>query len=221
MSNGDAVLEPPVGLADPGREISGEALREIYFGINHAIDDLISDFCPELEVEGDDLVEVEVFLGLPDQYASSAAATIDSLDLVWRLAWAVAEIDPQELPASGGTVDIDELIPVIDAGLLIERVEIGSIRVWFRQNKRKMKSALATLSMVASLAGVDAQEAISLVAHGPDQTPCYVNAIRKLDEQPTAQLKEALPGLAPDSVVKITIKAPNEGRVIAEVRPAV
>lgn len=220
MFGGDSgVIERSVGLADPGREIDTEALREIYFGVNRVIDDLVSDFRAEMEMEGD-LVEVEIFVELHDRYASSAAAAIESLDLAWRLAWAATEIDPQELPSSGGMVDIDTLIPIVDAGLSIERVEVGSIRIWFKQNKGKIGRALAALSIASTVLGVNARDAVSLVAHRPDQTSCQVKAIGELDERPAALVRENLPGLAPDSLVKITIETPEGARLIAEVRVA-
>lgn len=205
------VKEPEVELADPGHEIEVEALRDIYFGVRGTVDSLMDALRDQLEIgDGSEFAEADLYLELRDHNARSVATTIESVDLIWRLAWIVAEMTPAELPSSGGKINIDTLIPS-EAGLLIERVTTESpICIRFQRTGAKIWRAVVALSIVTSVVGVDARDAVSLVVQQPNQAPCYVKVIEELGDEPTVQLKKVVPGIAPDSVVKITIPPPPD-----------
>lgn len=207
----------PVGLADPGREIDTGTLREIHAGLGAAIADLADAACEDLGIADPSDAEITFYVELPDEHAGPLAAVLESLDLAWRLGWAVTEMNESELPASGGSVDIDQLLPVSERGLVIERIEIGSVRAWFRENRASLSQGIATLSSIVAIAGVNVHDAVSTESHRVDGTPCQVKVIGNPGEQTSELLKKELPGLPPNCLVKVTFKTPDGASIVAEV----
>jgi hypothetical protein len=207
----------PVGFADFGHEIDTGTLREIHAGLGAAIADLADAACERLGITDPNDAEITFYVELPDEHAGPLAAVLESLDLAWRLGWAVAEMNESELPPSGGSVDLDQLLPVTERGLVIERIEIGSIRAWFTGNRDSLERGIATLSSIVAIAGVNVHDAISTESHRVDGTPCQVKVIGEPDERTSELLKKELPGLPPNCLVKVTIKTPDGARIVTEV----
>ncbi|MGN6556417.1 MAG: hypothetical protein ACTHLH_00195 [Solirubrobacterales bacterium] len=209
----DAVAQ--VGLVDPGREIDSEALREVYFGLRRAAEEISGPLATEWGIEVESEISVAVAVELPDQYAAPLAKVIETLDLFWRLAWMATELRESELPSSGGTTDLEILLPASECGLLIERMEIGSLKVWFKEHETAIRFTAALLSAIATL-GSSGIKAVSVAA---DQPPRDVppRLIKQLDEASARVLKENSAGIPPNSTFKVTTHLPDGTYIEAEV----
>lgn len=204
-----------VGLVDPGYEIDSDALREVYFGLRRAAGGTSDALAPELEINAESEVLVVVFAELADQRAAPVAKMIETLDLFWRLAGMATEFSESELPSSGGTTDLEILLPASEYGLSIERIEIGSLKIWFRDHEVAIRRTTALLSAIASL-GSFGIKAASVAADQPPRDVSHPSLIQQLDEATVRVLKENAAGIPPNSSVKVTIHLPNGASIETE-----
>ncbi|MGN6256340.1 MAG: hypothetical protein ACTHN3_01135 [Solirubrobacterales bacterium] len=192
------------GLAYPGREIETEALREIFAGLRVATEEAAEALSAALDL-GDQQVGVSFLVELPGAQAGPAGRIIDALDLAWRLGWAVAEMTEAQLPASGGIVDLDRFLPIDDHGLEIEYVEIGSLKVWFKEHGASIRQWIPTVLAIASFMGVNPHDAISSVLHHHG-----VQANVPHLSQPAADsFNKQVPPLPGECSVRTIIRLPN------------
>jgi len=208
---------PEVGLSDPGHEIDSEALRHIYFGLRGAVEGVPQALASELGIYEESEALVAVFVELEDQHAASVAKSIGTLDLLWRLAGMATELGESQLPSSGGTTDLENLLPASEYGFSIEHVEIGSLKIWFKENQVTIQRAAALLSAIASIGSFGIKVA-SVAADQPPQSASHPTLIRQLDEATVRALKENSSGIPPNSSVKVTIRLPDGTTIETDLR---
>jgi hypothetical protein len=205
------------GFADRGRQIDTEALREIYFAVRSTIADLSEQIWGSLAVPPPDAVYVELYVELPDQFAGQLGRALDTVDLAWRLGWMVAELEEAELPSSGGSTNLDELLPIERIGLEVEEIEIGSLKARLRGKGDSFDRALATLSVIVSIGGLNVHEAFFADAQPVGGGSCHVKVVGQLDEQTSTVIQNQLPGLPANCQVKAKITLPDGTVIYANV----
>ncbi len=211
-------MMPPTALAEPGPTIDAQELRSIHAGLVQASRGIADRVGEELGI--DDLAEVEIAftIHLPEAHAGPAAEALSSLDLAWRLAWLAVERETSELEEYG-TVYLDELLPLERTGLLIEAIELGSLRVRLQSARPSLERASATLVALAALStiGGNAYDVVSAEAHRPDQAPCSVRVVGDLDQPARRLIEKQRPGLPPSCMVETRIELDDDTHLIVRV----
>lgn len=205
--------EALVRLADPGPQIEAEALREIYFGLRAAVEGSADAISATLDLD-EQKVGTTFFVELPEAYAGPTGRTIEAVDLAVRLGWVVAELEEAELPSGGVRIDIDTFLPPSERGLKIESVEIGSLKVWFKEHEQSVKEWVATLAAVGSLMGVNANDALSTALHDHGPQP----NVPQLSQEATQALEKQAGSLPGGSTVKTIIRLPDGTSIETEMR---
>jgi hypothetical protein len=207
-------------FADRGRQIDTEALREIYFAVCSMIAGIGEQTWEALAVPAPEAVYVELYVELPDRYAGQLGRALDAIDLAWRLGWMVAEMEEAELPPSGGSTNLDELLSMENLGIEVEAIEIGSFKVRFKPVKMSFDRAIAVVGLVVSIGGFNVNQAFSADAHPVGGSSCQVEVVGQLDEQASSVIQDQLPGLPASCQVKMKITLPDGTMINANVPPS-
>lgn len=209
----------PTGFADRGRQIDTEALRDIYFAVRSMIAGIGEQTWETLAVPVPETVDIELYVELPDRYAGQLGRALDAIDLAWRLGSMVAKGEEAELPPSGGSTNLDELLSVEGLGIEVEAIEIGSFKVRFKPAKMSFDKAIAVLSLVVSIGGFNVNQAFSADAHPVGGGSCQIEVVGQIGEQASGVIQDQLPELPASCQVKMKITLP-EGTVINANVPA-
>jgi hypothetical protein len=199
----------PTGFADRGRQIDTEALRDIYFAVRSMSAGIGEQTAETLAVPAPETVDIELYVELPDRYAGQLGRALDAIDLAWRLGSVVAEVEEAELPPSGGSTNLDELLSMEGLGIEVEVIEIGSFKVRFKPAKMSFDKVIAVLSLVVSIGGFNVNQAFSADAQPVGGSPCQVEIVGPLDEQASRVIQDQLPGLPASCQVKMRITLPD------------
>lgn len=204
-------------FADRGRQIDTEALHQIYFGVRSSITSLAEQTWETLGVQPPDTVDVEFYVELPGRFAGQLSHALDAVDVAWRIGWMAAEMEEAQLPTSGGSTNLEELLPIERYGLAVEAIEISSLKTRLKDSGVSYDRALATLSMIVALSGFNAQEALLADAEPVGSIPCQVKVVGQLDGEASKAIQDQLPGLPADCLVKAKITLPDESVIYVNV----
>lgn len=210
----------PTLVSDPGFSIDVDTLRVLRTSVGSVVEDLANKSCDELGIEDPTSIDTSIVIELTEELAGPAGKALRSVDLAWRLAFAIAELDEEDLPTYG-TVHFDEWVPVETAGLLIVDVDVGSLRAQLKARKSTLKRAYTVLNVIAilsTLSGVNLQEAISPSAVRADGAPCHVQIGGEFSESVPELLQREFPGLPPNCIVTVKITTPQGAHVIARIQ---
>lgn len=196
----------PSLVSSPGIVLDAGTLRALYETLRAVADDRDRDLCDALQVDRSD-VDASFEIELPTTLAGPAGRALRSVDLAWRLAFAVTEMDISELDlTSRGTVYLDEIAPVENTGLVIVTIEAGSVRATIKsQGVTTGKRLIATANIVAilsTISGVNLQN----VAHAEKAggTPVAAHILDSRRESVADAIRHELPGVPPGTKVTIT-----------------
>jgi hypothetical protein len=201
----------PTAVSSPGLRLPAEKLRELGATLGELARSVERDACEQLELD-DPSIDVTVAIELPRELAGPAGKALRSIDVAWRLASAIAERSPDQMP-SRGMVPLDELVPAEEFGLHVVSVEIASLHITLKPPDRSTLSrASTTLQVAAALAsasGYSARDLVNSQAARADGTPCAVQFVGEHPEYLSEMMREELPGLSPGCKVTIEGTSPN------------
>jgi hypothetical protein len=198
-------------FSEPGQEIDGGALRDIYEGLR----ELFTHFPPGLRTHAS-VEEVELQLYLPERYAMPFARALIAADVAWRIGWMAAEGDDGRLGTSDvGSVNLDEILPIEECGLEIVAIEAGSIKAKLRAAKDKVSydSAIATMALLLQFGS-----GIGFVGPAPAEEPQLVQPIPTAVHQKVGPSAGELPSLPQGTRGVVEVKL-SDGTIVRITAP--
>jgi hypothetical protein len=209
----------PTVISSPGLSLQAEQLRELNETLGSIARNLERDACEQLDLD-DPTIDVSVSIELPTKLAGPAGKALRSIDVAWRLAFAIAEYPSDQLPSTG-MARLDELVPAEEFGLLIVSVEVGSITARLKAHGpttlRRGSALLQITAALATVSGVSARDAVHSQSARANGTSCDVHFVGHHPERLSEMMREELPGLTPGCKVTIEGTAPNGARFSAEI----
>lgn len=215
----DLATEVRTDFADRGRQIDNDVFREVHRAVRLAIAGIPERTWEVVGVAASEDVGVDLDLELPDQSAGRLGRALAELDLAWRLGQMAVGFEEPELPSSGGSTNLDELLSVALYGLEIQTIEMGSIKTLFRRPKMSFGDALAVLGIVIAMGGFSVNDTLLGETERVGGDSCQIELVGGLDEEARRVIQEQLPGMPGDCQVKMTITLPD-GRTIVTNVPA-
>jgi hypothetical protein len=201
----------PSLASSPGISIATETLATVH----ETLGAIAVDGERELwDVLGSDEPNVAVSFEvvLPTSLAGPAGKALRSIDLAWRLAFVVTEREIDELALeSADEAHLDQIAPVEDTGLLVDMVDIGSIRATIKsQGTVSVKRLAAVLSIMASLSQVTDVN-LQQVAHAQKtgRPPIEIKLGDPRLESVSDAIRHELPGLPSGAEVTISGETPD------------
>jgi hypothetical protein len=201
----------PSLVSSPGVTLDAVTLCAIHDTLRAIADDLDRDLRDVFQVDGSEF-EASFEIELPTTLAGPAGKALRSVDLAWRLAFAVTERDIGELDLTNtDEAYLDEIAPVEETGLLLVTVEAGSVLATIKSKGvttgKRLIAATNILAMLASASGVTAQDIVHAERAGG--TPAVVQVLDSRRESVADAIRHELPGIPPGTKVTIAGRTPD------------
>jgi hypothetical protein len=207
-------------LAEPDFTIDVDDLRELHRLLTGPATELRDDMVAQLDMQDPTEVAASFDLELRQALAGTVGAALSFTELVWRLAYAIANLDPDALPETG-TIELDRLAPQHETRLEILEAELSS----FLSRLKPKPATLATiatvltiLSSISQMTGVN----LSTLPEGAraDGSPCLVELDGRVDGSAANLIEEQLPGLPNDCTIKLNVETLEGARLTVSIRGA-
>jgi hypothetical protein len=202
----------PSLVSSPGVALDAGTLHELYETLVPIADDLDRELRSTLESDWS-VVDASFQIELPTALAGPAGKALRSLDLAWRLAFALTEREIDELDLAGSDeAYLDQIAPADEAGLLITSVEVGSVLAELKSKgsttSRRLITAINILGALASISGAVNVQGFASAADA-DRAPRQVQVLDNRRESVADAIRHELPGVPPGFKVSITGTTPD------------
>lgn len=207
-------------LAEPDFTIDSAEWRQLNDLLTGPAADLREELITQLEVQDPAAVTAVFDLELRQALAGTAGASLALVELLWRLGYAITELDPNELPEAG-PVELYRLAPLHETRLEIASAEIGSFLSRLRVKKSTLSTIATVLTIFSSASNLTGINLSDLAQGGrPDGSPCVVQVDGRVDGSVARLIEKQLPPLPSDCTIKMNVETAEGAHLTATVKGA-
>jgi hypothetical protein len=204
------VYDLGVTAENPGLTLNADVLRAVNEGLRPAALEFEHAICNALQMTDPTVAEMSVDVELPTSLAGPAGKALRAVDVAWRLAYVLSELDESRLDGSG-EVSLDELAPVEDYGFIVVGVELASLRSKLRAGDALVRRIGPYIAMLASATTIATNVEKAVAVTHPQAPTIRIEMPAPLQNPfPHPHVLGNLPGLPASATVRMEATLPGD-----------